>query len=376
MYKQKTIIFLYSTILPLHMLNTLSIGSVKLFYIPVFILGIIGIFQLPNLINSINKHCNNTLKYLLLFVISSALSIIYVLKFDSYFTLVLLFLAMLPIRTIDTRKLYPIASFLFVIALILSYRMSNYSETMYRYQGQYNDPNYFVTSIILGIFFCIQSLKTTRSKVMKLINILSIIYALYTILLTQSRGGILALLIFALCVLYTYLRKNIKSFVFVSILLVIAFSFLQGNELVEQVQNRFKGENQNDVSSSMSRFYEAEAAFKGIQQKPIILFIGAGIGTTGEENEYLDSFTYDNPHRIHNTLVAVLFENGIIPFVFFCLFLWVIIKQTYRIKDKIYLGLTLAVIVQSLTIWIIPYIPFWLAMAFCMKAKEELLANQ
>ena len=358
---------LYALLLPFHMLNSMEVaGGIKLWYLPVACLAIVGLFCLGELWKSLSLRLYGAFVFLAFTSVliggSSA--------FVNCVNLSLIFLALLPLASFDKTLFYKLTPFFFMGAIYLSFTHANWESVNWRFQGMYNDPNYLVTSLIVGIYLCVQAFSEGKI-VIKVISVIAILYALYTIMVTQSRGGTIALLTFAFFVAIKSYRAS-KGWTMAVVVLLLIFStsiMARYAQNIENIAMRFSGERAGDRNGAMSRFKEMDAGKDVIENHPWVLITGAGYGITGSAKNMLElPYRYNSEHRIHNTPFAVIFEQGIFAFILFVVMVYLAMKKNWK-KDWIKFGLLLAVGLQSMTIWLISYLPFWLCYLEC-TAKE------
>lgn len=366
------IVILYSLLLPLHILNTMEIGGgIKLFYIPVGLLCIYNFFHLKQFLQG--KVLINFLKIGCLSIIPA---IIFLSPIGSVVTFMLTFFTLLGLPYINKKLLYTLSPFFLIIANILSFRYADWNGFPWRYQGMYNDPNYYVISLIVGLYLCLKVIETEYKSrflnyLIKIIAILSILVSLYVILLTQSRGGILAFFLFFAVYIPHFYRVYPKLTIIICLALIVGSGsiYVRFYDNIQAVTSRFSGESESDVNGANSRFVEIEKAFNGIESMPFYLITGAGISASG--GEYSE---YQNKYRIHNTPIAVLYENGIFALYLFISMLWFQAKQLYK-NDFLALALLLAISLQCLTIWTITFLPFWLGLILTIKENFKIYNN-
>ncbi|WP_294391228.1 O-antigen ligase family protein [uncultured Clostridium sp.] len=183
-----------------------------------------------------------------------------------------------------------------------------------------DDPNIFVFFITIGFMYSLTNLKESNNN--KLLAILSGA----CILLSFSRGAYLAI---GISIIFIMLIKGRISEKIKSILVLLAISIgfiyiakLFGIDIVDIVLSRFS----NLLSDRGSGRIELwRNALKTFANNPIF---GIGINSTipyGISN-------YNNSHYVHNTLLEVMSEGGIISFSF--LSIWIV--SLYRYCFKIY----------------------------------------
>lgn len=350
--KKYSLIVLYSLLLPLHIVNSITIGgTIKLFFIPVAFLSLFNILSIRTYLRD---------RILLYLFIIGCLAVIPVFVFQSsirsLFVYLIVLLSLIGLPYIEKKTIYLITTPLFIAANIISYKYSDWVGFPYRFQGLYNDPNYMVISQIVGIYISIKTIESFKNFFIRVLSIVSILVALYIVLLTQSRGGILALILFMLVYLPSFIHKHrrLALLLLVGIIAGSYFSYNRFKDPIDRVIVRFLGDNDADVSAASSRFDQIKMAMEGIESEPFYLLIGAGISASGGEESM-----YDEDHRIHNTPVSLLYENGLFALA---LFLIAFYKQTKALfkRDMLSCALILALFLQSLTIWTLTYLPFWL----------------
>ncbi len=363
---------LYALLLPLHIMNTMEVGGVKLWYFPVLLLACIGLFYLKKL-KSIY-----ILRLLFAFLTLSFISAIIggVEAINNSINLSIIILALFPLWGMNKTFIYRLFPFLFIVAIYFSFVYANWENANFRFQGMYNDPNYLCTSLVVGIYFCSQNFSKTPI-VIKVVSLVAIVYAIYTIMFTQSRGGIIALLCICVFIILRYYKSN--KIIVISSLIILMFSassiYLQYAENIDNIVSRFSGEKESDRSSADSRLKEINSAFSAIEDYPLTLVLGGGFGVTGKALDYTSGrgyilpYKYNNTHRIHNTYVAVFFEQGVFAFFIFMIMLAKVGLSSWR-TDKVKFGLLLSLSLQAMTIWVMPYLPFWLAYVICADENQ------
>lgn len=363
--------FLYSLFLPLHMVNTWGTESVKLFHIPVVIMGLYCIATLP-------KYCNITaVKWLIGFIACSSLSFIiggiYILQ--SYLTMTIIILSVIPFIKLDKTLFISLSPPLYLAALICSFLFADYSNVLFRFTGLYNDPNFLVMSIIFGDFICILALRQ-KKLVLSIISITAFIFSLYLLMLTQSRGGLIGfciMLLLGLIELNKYNKKLATSIIAVAIVSSGSLAATY-HKNIEKYAERFDGMTSGEEGSAKTRIIQFQTVIKGISEYPEIILLGIGVGKTHDseipKNKRPDDVVtsmYQYRHMIHITPLAVFFENGLLALVCYAAFLWNVFRKTIKSHNFFFLGLVLAMFMQSMTIPSLSYVPMWLSFMTCLS---------
>lgn len=368
---------LYSLFLPLHMLNTWGIEPIKLFYIPVFLMGFYSLINVKKYIDIPGT------KWLLAFIVLSSLSFviggIYIIQ--SYLTISLIVLSVIPFVVLNKELYIRLTPFFYLVALVCSFLFADYSNVLHRFTGLYNDPNFLVMSILFGDFVCIIALRQ-RKLLLSAVSVIAILFSLYLLMLTQSRGGLIG---FGLLMFFGLIELN-KHHKKLSLALIAGVIVSSGSiaamyhENIEIYAERFDGMASGEEGSAKTRILQFKTVTKGISDYPEIILLGVGVGKTHDSEipkfrrpDDVITNMYQYRHMIHITPLAVFFENGILAFICYLGFLICVFRHTYKSHNLFYMGLFLAILAQSMTIPSLTYVPMWLAFAMCLSASHYCL---
>jgi len=169
--------------------------------------------------------------------------------------------------------------------------------------------------------------------------------ALYSIILTGSRNGILTLLICLLFLLYLIFRQiRTQSTVFAVVLAIsfavgMSFYFLQSQALISRTKISFNKllnvESYKDLEKLDIRFTIFRAALESGMANPPIL--GSGTKTFGHEVfgktkdvAYLNDPNYKDRFNSHNFLLTIWIEMGLVGLIATLMFLWLWFRPALR----------------------------------------------
>ena len=366
---------MYSLFLPLHIMNTLGSETLKLFQIPVAIMGLYALTVLPRYYRSY-REVRLLVWFLLCVLISFTLGGLSILR--SYLTVSLIILSVIPFIDLNKSLFVKLTPPLYLISLVYSYLYADYSNVLFRFTGLYNDPNFLVMSIILGDFICFYAFKNTKI-IIKAISIVAILFSIYLLLLTQSRGGLIAfgiLCFFGLLELY----KTKKTLVFI----ILGTVFISSGSLtvkyyknIQKYAERFDGMASGQEGSAKTRILQLKAIAQGVSEYPETILLGVGIGKTHDceipiwkrpDNVITERYQYQ--HQIHVTPAGVFFEDGILAFICYLIFMIDVFLRVKKSKNLFCMGLYLAATIQSLTIPSLPYLPYWVALIMCIQPQS------
>ncbi|MEH0760059.1 O-antigen ligase family protein [Vibrio sp. 16] len=190
------------------------------------------------------------------------------------------------------------------------------------------DPNDLSLVLMFPLAFAISFATTKNIGMARLLGIVGVLLAIWAVLATQSRGGLLG----SLAVFGMFGLRLIKSKTLLVTLGVIAASALFLAAGISDRQSGGAAEEGIDASA-MGRLYAWEAAFKMAVSNPL-----TGVGL---DNFYVNYFFYSPHwdglnHAVHSTWFGVLAETG---FLGLLVFIWLIIgllktsRQTMKSLD-------------------------------------------
>ncbi|MCM3068383.1 O-antigen ligase family protein [Priestia flexa] len=198
--------------------------------------------------------------------------------------------------------------------------------------GTFSDPNIFCFCNFIFFYYYLTHLNSKSSK-------LGLLLSTITLLLTFSRGAILAVLlglfIFFISVkVKTKVKMLVLGSIFVYLIILIADSFFS-IDILEVITSRFESSAEDNGSG---RFTLWEHGLTLFQSHPIF---GIGIfNFRPYNNEYFGSHLY-----MHNTFLEILTESGLIGLTLYLLIFIVLVievcRKKYNISKSSYLLYTL-----------------------------------
>jgi hypothetical protein len=220
-----------------------------------------------------------------------------------------------------------------------------------------SDPNiyaYYLDFLIIILFGILMFIPSKFPRYLLLTYIFLLIFSMF---LTASRGGVIALLggiIFLVFVLNFIPRFSVskhKAIVFISILIFLCFGFIALQKTLEIVFDRII----SVITGSESRIMRLQRYSREILPKK--LFFGFGLSSsvavkTGSALQYSDSqygdFQGDFVDSMHTDYLRVTVQMGFIGLVIYLWILRILIKMSFNLYRKIetgyYKGLALGII--------------------------------
>lgn len=193
----------------------------------------------------------------------------------------------------------------------------------FRATGPLGDPNFFAQIVVVFVPISLERLFHEKNTINRMFAVLCLATSILTVIITYSRGGLIAMIIGVIVYFLFYPPKR-NQVVVVIVAMIIGYSFLPRN-YVERLMTLTMFFQDNSAArlnerSLQGRLSENLAALEMIKDKP---FFGVGL------NSYKYLFpTYSKKlglalvateREAHNTYLEILSETGIVGFLVFSL---------------------------------------------------------
>lgn len=183
----------------------------------------------------------------------------------------------------------------------------------------YGNLNTYVLVLVYCIPYVLMSIGFFKKD--KIYPWIALAFIIFVILINASRGGILCLSAALIYTNFSFVRHKIISrpFAICSFILLFILIFFNSDFLFNQIAGRML-ESKLTADESRIEVYE-----RGLEILKSSLGLGCGIGGLQVSLEALGGIARIS--AMHNMFLEFLVQYGIIPFVFFILFIFGIIKQ-------------------------------------------------
>lgn len=180
---------------------------------------------------------------------------------------------------------------------------------------------------------------------------------LYTLMLTGSRSGLIALLIVFVLILVKS-KRRIPLLVAGIVAVVVGFSNLS-SDMQDRYLSTF-GKGEKNVATAEERIEGTEEQLRVVFHRPIF---GHGLGTSAEANYH---FTSAGPYEgkdlpAHNLYLEIAQELGLVGLLIFILFIKSIIQgfvEYQRAWSRVGTGIFLPRFIDAMQVWIVMNIIF------------------
>lgn len=246
--------------------------------------------------------------------------------------------------------------------------------------GQTSDPNYFVGYIIFPLSVVLEKIAKSRWRIFYIILAGA---GIYTVFLSGSRGGLLAVIITIVAFAVAYPRGLHKKIIVMALLLGsllmlwIVLSPLLPESIVERMSIdaivESRGTYRADIWESM---------IDEIKDSDIEVIFGRGMS---KKHEMVINGTLDYDVEAHNYYLQVLYNQGVIGLILFLLLIGTAMGRCIRRRTFVAVALigmmalvvSLSVNPSMKTLWnIIPYAAFTFAGEGSNKIEGGALENE
>mgnify|MGYP005762760953 FL=1 len=247
------------------------------------------------------------------------------------------------------------------------------------------DPNYLCAYFSFGVVNALGLIMGAKRNTKKIMSLAELLLYFYLVLLSGSRGGLLAIAGGVIVFVLSFGNKSHKQFFRKIILFVVAFLLITLilDYLPESLRSRFTVEDVIEDGGS-GRTLLWEQAFDLFDRANVFRkFFGYG---TASARWCFSYFGYSKVNVVHNIFLETLVELGVIGAIIYIIAIASFIKAALKFKDKFSLGVIILMFVLSLSTSIYTFKPYFNIMLFIIitlnikrnvnhKTEKYLIAN-
>lgn len=287
------------------------------------------------------------------------------------------FASYLAIRKISGAFLF--ICYIFIISLFFEsiYTLIDFFSTNDSFTGISKNRNISSSSLVLKLIFLIYVIENSKPFYKKFIFRALEIIALLSIIVLQSRFGIISIL--GIYFLYFMLMKSSRKIIVLPILIsAVFFLYFNNNNFQNKIEKNYTFQNLSEDNSVQQRLNFYKSSINLFKIKPIT---GHGLGSwkyKSIENKSSKTNSVFIPYYTHNDFLQILMETGLVGLFVYLAFFLLVLKTLLKNRDnKSYIPLIIALIlVSSNSIVNFPihrtqeYIPFIICCSFILRKKE------
>ena len=231
------------------------------------------------------------------------------------------------------------------------------------------DPNIYSASLIVPFLIGLKKIINKERK--KILIAIVLINMSFSILLSGSRGSLMAIILATFIYLFLYSKKQHKfTKVFEIFLIVIAILTFIIPFVPETTTERFSiegmlsdgGAGRTSIWKTAIEYFENSEIDKKL--------LGNGIGTfrynAGNQVLFEKIGSINNNVYSHNIFFTILIEGGIIGFTIMCLLLKNIWRLSYRIENKVPFCAFIGILIASMFVDMIYLRIFWSVIGYAI----------
>lgn len=247
----------------------------------------------------------------------------------------------------------------------------------------HEDPNYLCMYFVFGAVSCIEKL-FTKQKVSRLLGIIELLAYTYAILLTGSRGGLLAVLISVVLMIIFGGRndqedtKSTFKRIFIICAAACAFYWVMG-ELTTELAERYTinavlangGTGRLEIwTSGIDLYFNQSNIFRQV----------FGYGSATIAHAFAD-YGYRRASLMHNIFLENLLEVGLVGFIQYIVMIVAFLKHSFQLKNKYSFCIMVGFVIMSLSTSIYAFKPYINAMLLIIMQEntyffEDKVENQ
>lgn len=371
------LIYLYFMICPIEFIFNAFFGS-SVKYIAIATAGMVAMFFIGN--HTQKVRIGSVQVCLILWGLMQATSILWTIYYTNTTERLMTYLMMdvlvimLSVFPFDTKEFkmalwsYTLGCVILSVLLVTTGKM----DEGYNYAGRltinifnsYLDPNNLAAILLTGIFTCFSAIwnKSKFSPFSNIFGVVCFVLMVIAVMLTGSRGGIIALVVGIAVYIYSKSNKKTRPIVILCFLVGIIVAFILAKKLLPaELFNRLF--EISEYGSGSGRMAHWVAAVKKILDNPLFGFGAAS---------YFGFFSQvqGGEFAMHNTFLAVLFEIGLVGLVVFMIPIVLGIKASLKTKSSLLLAVIFSNMAAAFFLDTLHTRFFWNAIALVIMWHE------
>lgn len=368
---------IYLICLPLNALGISGFGSALklLSFFPI----LIALLDYKNFKN------NSFLKVYFLFALFSLFSFVWSYASDkslsralTYFSLLLLMSStcFFDYNEKDAKKIKQCLIWSSRISAVIVLVFGTYSAGRLLLRGVLNeDPNYYCAYLMFAAVAAVQTLISNQKVWRKAIAITEIAIYIMIILLTGSRGGLLAVGAAVLIFLLFNAKKQSFKTIFkkTTIIVIVALAYIVAiNQLDPEIAERFTIDSVVESGGT----HRTEIWLQGLDlfSKSNFLRKTFGYGSASIRVDFAH-YGYYHTNVMHNIFLETLVEIGVAGLLIYLSYIIILLVKSWRLKDRFAFAIMIGMIVLSVSTSIYAFKPYvnimiFISMMYRVKRKQ------
>ena len=231
------------------------------------------------------------------------------------------------------------------------------------------DPNYLCAYLAFGVIYAIGILTTKNNLWKRIFAVAELIVYFYLVLISGSRGGLLAIVAAIVVYFLTYGDKEIRHIgrKIVLIVLVALIMIVMIDDLPDYLKLRFTianvvedgGSGRTDLWKQTFDLFASGNTFRQL--------FGVGTATVAW---CFSNYGYSEVNVTHNMFIETLAELGVIGLILYSMAIASFIKAAFKFKDKYSFAVIFCMLIMSMSTSIYTFKPYFNIMLFIIMLQN------
>ncbi|MDC0923189.1 O-antigen ligase family protein [Flavobacteriaceae bacterium] len=283
----------------------------------------------------------------------------------------------IAVRKIDNAFIFICKIFTISIFIESTYTLIDFISINESFTGISQNRNISSSSIVFKLIFLIYLIYNSKLFSTKLILKILEVVAVFSIILLQSRLGLISVV--TIYLLYFILMKPLRKNIYISLLISsLFFLYFNTNDFHNKIEKTYSFQNLGDDDSTNQRLSFYQTSISLFNENPLY---GNGLGSwkyKSLQNDNADNKNILVPYYTHNDFLQTLMETGLIGLLIYLIFFLLLIRNILSFKNhKAFTPMVLVLVIviyNSLINFPIhrsqEYIPFIMICSFIFSRRE------
>jgi len=283
----------------------------------------------------------------------------------------------IAVRKIDNAFIFICQIFTISIFIESTYTLIDFISINESFTGIAQNRNISSSSIVFKLIFLIYLIYNSKLFLTKLILKILEVVALFSIILLQSRLGLISVV--TIYLLYFILMKPLRKNIYISLLISsLFFLYFNTNDFHNKIEKTYSFQNLGDDDSTNQRLSFYQTSISLFNENPLY---GHGLGSwkyKSLQNDNADNKNILVPYYTHNDFLQTLMETGLIGLIIYLIFFLLLIRNILTFKNnKTFTPMILVLVLVTFNSMInFPlhrtqeYIPFIICCSFIFSKRD------
>ena len=238
----------------------------------------------------------------------------------------------IAVKKIDDPLMFICQIFSILIFIECSFTLIDFISINDSFTGISQNRNISSSSIVFKLIFLIYLIHNSKLFSTKFFLKILEVLALFSIILLQSRLGLISVL--TIYLLYFILMKPLRKNIYISLLISsLFFLYFNSNNFQNKIEKTYSFQNLGDDDSTIQRLSFYQTSISLFNQNPLF---GNGLGSwkyKSLQNDNTENKKILVPYYTHNDFLQTLMETGLIGLIIYLIFFLLLIRNIISFRD-------------------------------------------